>query len=182
VSSEPIDGMNAATGVELPEAPPTAPIRKGRRTLVPSPDAKPFEVYKEPKRSARRERHDVRARARKVRRVIRRFDPWSVLKLSLLFYFCLFVVMMVAGTLLWSLASGTGTITDIEGFIKDVGAFKTFEFEGTKIFRASLLAGLILVIVGSAFNVLLAVLFNLISDLVGGIRVTVLEEEHTGQS
>ena len=46
------------------------------------------------------------------------------------------------------------------------------------IFRASFLAGLILVIAGSAFNVLLAVLFNLISDLVGGIRFTVIEEEN----
>ena len=30
---------------------------------------------------------------------------------------------------------------------------------------------------GTAANVLLAVLFNLISDIVGGIRVTVIEEE-----
>jgi hypothetical protein len=34
-----------------------------------------------------------------------------------------------------------------------------------------------MVIVASGFTVLMAVLFNLISDLVGGIRFTVIEEE-----
>lgn len=131
-----------------------------------------------PRKLSKRERRQLgRLRARKVRRVVRHIDPWSVLRLSLVFYFCLFVVVMVAGTLLYNLAGAAGTISSIESFIKDVGAFKTFSFKGGTIFRASFLAGLILVIAGSAFNVLLTVLFNLISDLVGGVRVTVIEEE-----
>lgn len=131
-----------------------------------------------PHRLSRRERKKLgRLRARKVHRVVRHVDPWSVLRLSLLFYLCLFVVVMVAGTLLYNVAGAAGTIESIESFIKDIGAFKTFSFKGGTIFRASLLAGLILVIAGSAFNVLLAVLFNLISDLVGGVRITVIEEE-----
>lgn len=116
-------------------------------------------------------------RARKVRRTIRHVDPWSVLKLSLVFYFCLFVIVMVAGTILWNIASAAGTIGSVENFFKDIGVLDTFNFQGGTIFRATFLAGLILVIAGAAFNVLLAVLFNLISDLVGGIRVTVIEEE-----
>ena len=135
-------------------------------------------VHDAPKKLSRRERKKLgRLRARKVRRVVRHVDPWSVLRLSLVFYFCLFVIVMVAGTLLYNLAGAAGTISSIESFIKDIGAFKTFSFKGGTIFRASLLAGLILVIAGSAFNVLLAVLFNLISDLVGGVRITVIEEE-----
>lgn len=131
-----------------------------------------------PRRLSKRERRKLgRLRARKVHRVVRHIDPWSVLRLSLLFYFCLFVVVMVAGTLLYNLAGAAGTINSIESFIKDIGAFKTFSFKGGTIFRASLLAGLILVIAGTAFNVLLTVLFNLISDLVGGVRVTMIEEE-----
>jgi hypothetical protein len=131
-----------------------------------------------PKALTTRERRQLgRLRARKVKRIVRHIDPWSVLKLSLLFYACLFVVVMVAGTVLWNLAGAAGTIASIESFIKDIGAFKTFTFKGTTIFRASFLAGLILVIAGSALNVLLTVLFNLISDLVGGIRISVIEEE-----
>ena len=73
-----------------------------------------------------------RLRARKVRRVIRHFDPWSVLKVSLVFYFCLFVVLMVAGVVLWNLAAAAGTISDIESFFKDAGAFQTFSFDGSR--------------------------------------------------
>jgi hypothetical protein len=131
-----------------------------------------------PQKLTRRERRQLtRLRARKVRRVIRHLDPWSVLKVSLLFYFCLFIVLMVAGVVLWNVAAAAGTISDIEGFFKDAGAFQSFSFDGFTIFRASVLIGLILVIAGTGINVLLAVLFNLISDLVGGVRVTVIEEE-----
>jgi hypothetical protein len=100
-----------------------------------------------------------------------------VLKLSLLFYACVCIVVLVAGVLLWNLASAAGTTDDIEGFIKELFSFESYEFDGPKIFRASALIGGILVIAGTAFNVLIAVLFNLISDLVGGLRVTVIEEE-----
>ena len=61
--------------------------------------------------------------------------------------------------------------------MKDLFAEKSFHFDGLKIFRASFLGGLIMVIAGSGLNVLLCTLFNLISDLVGGVRVTVIEEE-----
>ncbi|HEX4822141.1 MAG TPA: DUF3566 domain-containing protein [Acidimicrobiales bacterium] len=150
----------------------------GDPALAPVEPEAPEVAHAAPHKLSRRERKKLgRLRARKVHRVVRHIDPWSVLRLSLLFYFCLFVVVMVAGTLLYNVAGAAGTIGSIESFIKDIGAFKTFSFKGGTIFRASLLAGLILVIAGSAFNVLLTVLFNLISDLVGGVRVTVIEEE-----
>ena len=39
------------------------------------------------------------------------------------------------------------------------------------------MGGLILAIAGSTLNVLMVLLFNLISDLTGGLRVTMIEEE-----
>lgn len=116
-------------------------------------------------------------RARRVQRVVRHVDAWSVLKLSLLFYLCLFIVVMVAGIILWNLAAAIGTIDDIEKLVTELGLFESFEFEPDKLLRASLLGGLILVIVGAGFNVLVVAMFNLISDLIGGIRITVIEEE-----
>lgn len=130
-----------------------------------------------PKPTRRQRKAMGRMRARKVRRVLRHVDPWAVLKVSLLFNLCLFIIVMVAGTMLWNLASAAGTIADIESFIEDLGAFETFAFEAGQIFRACLFGGLVLVVAGTGVTVLLAVLFNLISDLVGGIRVTVIEEE-----
>ena len=43
--------------------------------------------------------------------------------------------------------------------------------------RIFFLGGLILVVGGTALTVVLVVLFNLISDLTGGIRFTMIEEE-----
>jgi hypothetical protein len=185
-------GVTAASEPPLPsslfDGPDTEPTTPGngqgvvsapkRHRFVPEDDLSLVAKHDKPHELTKRERRQLgRLRARKVKRIVRHIDPWSVLKLSLLFYACLFVVFMVAGTLLWNLAGAAGTIASIESFIKDIGAFKTFSFSGVTIFRASLLAGLILVIAGSGLNVLLTVLFNLISDLVGGVRISVIEEE-----
>ena len=131
-----------------------------------------------PPRPTYRDRRTAgRLRARKVRRLVRHIEPWSVLKISLIFYFCLWVVFLIAGVILWSLAVGSGTIDNLESFIEKLLALDSFEFKGDQIFRASALGGLVLVVAGSGFTVLVAVLFNLISDVTGGMRITVVEEE-----
>jgi len=118
-----------------------------------------------------------RLRARKVRRLVRHIEPWSVLKVGLLFNFCMWVVTMVAGVLLWNAAETAGTISDIEQFATEIFALEEFAFEGEQIFRAVALGGLVVAVAGTGFLVLIAILLNLISDLTGGIRVTVVEEE-----
>jgi hypothetical protein len=118
-----------------------------------------------------------RPRVRKVTRIVRRVDAWGVFKISIIFYVILYIILLVAGVLLWNLANTTGTVANVEGFARDLFGLKTFEFDGEKLFRASWVLGAILVVAGTGLNVTLAVLFNLISDLVGGVRVTVLEEE-----
>ncbi len=118
-----------------------------------------------------------RLRARKVRRLVRHIEPWSVLKVGLLFNFCMWVVLMVAGVLLWNAAETAGTISDIEQFAEEIFALEEFAFEGEQIFRAVALGSLVLAVAGTGFMVLVAILLNLISDLTGGIRVTVVEEE-----
>jgi hypothetical protein len=120
---------------------------------------------------------NVRYEARKVRRLVRHVEPWSVLKISLLFYFCIWIILLVAGTLLWRVADGSGMIDNIEKFIKEIFALKSFSFEAERIFRIYAVGGLVTVVAATGFTVLLAVLFNLISDLTGGVRVTVVEEE-----
>lgn len=151
-------------------APPVAPT---------APAEQPIPRRGAPQRrpSAIDRRAAGRLRARKVRRLIRHVEPWSVLKISLLFYFCLWAIMLISGVLLWSAATGSGTIDNIETFIRELFALQTFEFDADQIFRASAVGGLVLVVAATGFNVLMAVLFNLISDLTGGIRVTVIEEE-----
>jgi hypothetical protein len=122
-------------------------------------------------------RSSRRLRARRVKRLVRHIEPWSVLKLALIFYFCLWVIMLVAGAILWRVAVSSGMIDNIEGFIASLFVLDNFKFNGDELFRAYAIGGLLMVLVATGFTVLATVLFNLISDLIGGVRVTVIQEE-----
>lgn len=115
-------------------------------------------------------------RIRRVTRIIRDIDPWSVFKVGLVFHFVAYLIMLVALVLLWSVASATGTIDNIQQFMKSFG-WESFEFKGGQLFVNVMILGLLGVVLATALWVLAATVFNLITDLVGGIRVTVLEEE-----
>ena len=117
-----------------------------------------------------------RPRVRRVSRVIRDIDPWSVFKVGLVFHLVLYFVVLISLVLLWNVAQSTGTIENIENFMESFG-WETFSFEGGALFKNLSIFGLFMVILFTGFWVLIATIFNLITDLVGGIRVTVLEEE-----
>lgn len=118
-----------------------------------------------------------RLEARKVRRVVRHIDPWSVLTFSVLFHLCVFAALLLASVLVWNVAQEAGTIENLENFILELGDYETFDIDGEAIFRAALAIAGIFTLAASVLMVLLTVMFNLLSDLIGGIRVTVIEEE-----
>jgi hypothetical protein len=120
------------------------------------------------------------AQGRRVRRVIRKIDPWTVLRFSVLFYASMLLVVLVAGTLLWIAAEAMGVIDNVENFVRELFALEQYRIKGFQLFTASLVGGLVLVIIGTGTNVLMAVVYNLTSDVVGGVEVTVLEEEPSG--
>lgn len=117
-----------------------------------------------------------RRRVRRVVRTVRDVDAWSVAKVGAVFHLALWLVVMVTGLLLWNVASATGTIDNIENFLESFG-WESFTFDGSQLFRSSAILGLFLAGLGTALWVVGAIVFNLITELVGGIRVTVLEEE-----
>ncbi|MBK9179909.1 MAG: DUF3566 domain-containing protein [Acidimicrobiales bacterium] len=156
---------------------PRGPAAAARPATVPVPVPVPVPTGPGAPATGRSSKRSVRVRARRVHRVVRRVDPWSVLKLSLVFFVCLDVVVIVAGVLLWSVAVSTDTIDNLESFIQELFALDRFQFDGRQIFRAAVGGSAVLVLAGTAATVVLTVLFNLISDLVGGVRVTVVEEE-----
>ena len=115
-------------------------------------------------------------RVRRVTRVVRDIDVWSVFKVAAVVHAALYVVLLVTGLLLWNVASATGTIDNVEQFMQSFG-WDSFSFKGGQLFVSGATAGLFLIILGTGIWVLLAVVFNLVTELVGGVRVTVLEEE-----
>ncbi len=116
---------------------------------------------------------------RRVRLVIRRVEPWTVLKFSVLLYLTMYLVILVAGFVLWAAASATGVRHNVEKFIGDLIASDNFTLLGATVAKASVLGGALLVAMGTGANVLLTVLYNLIADVVGG--VVVLFEERPGR-
>ena len=115
-------------------------------------------------------------RVRRVTRVIREIDPWSAFKVGLAFHLVVYFTVLIASVLLWSVASATGTIDNIERFLMSFG-WESFQFHGWTLLLNETLLGLLLVALLTIVWVLGATMFNLITDLVGGIRVSVLEEE-----
>jgi hypothetical protein len=78
--------------------------------------------------------------------------------------------------LLWNVAYATGTIDNIERGMESTG-WEVFELDGGEIFHNAWIGGLFAAVGLTGLAVLVATLFNLITDLVGGVRLTVLEEE-----
>ena len=116
-------------------------------------------------------------RVRRVRRLVRHVEPWSVLKVCLVLYLCVWGLLVIATKMLWSAADEAGTIAKIESFVEELFALESFEFDSAQIFRIFVLGGLVVVVGGIGITVVLTVLFNLISDLTGGVRFTMIEEE-----
>lgn len=127
-----------------------------------------------PSKAVRRPRE--RRRARRVTRVIRRIDLWSVLKLALVLYTCLYVATLAALVTLWAAAYSTGLVENLQSFLGDVG-LDNFRFYGDQMFRACAAIGAVLVLAGTLITVLTVALINLISELTGGIRIVIIEEE-----
>jgi hypothetical protein len=136
-------------------------------------------------RTARPRTRGVRTRpvpvARQARPVVRRkvmvrhVDPWSVLKLSLIFYFCLLLIVVLALAVFWSVINRLGVVDQALGFLLELNVEMTIN--AGNIGRAIFLIGLLNVALFSAVNVFLAFLYNLVSDLLGGLRVTLAEED-----
>lgn len=106
------------------------------------------------------------------RAVIERVDPLSVVRVSLAFYVCLYVLGLAVGVVLWLAARAAGVVGNVESFIGDLFALEGFHFVAWRLLRAAALAGAAFVVLATAANLAAALAYNLISRLVGGVVVT----------
>ena len=112
--------------------------------------------------------------------------PLSVLKFSLLFYLCVMLIVLFAMVIVYGVLSAAGAIESLEkvlGYIFGTGTTSTggaepIEIDGGAVFMWGLFGGLVFVAVWSAINVFVAMLYNLISDIIGGVEVTLAEKPH----
>lgn len=154
----------ARTGTASPEVavrtvdrPPTAPVGSRSATPTPAPVVAP-DAKVVPARALRTEVQ-----------VVRKVRPWSVWKLTLAFAISMVAVLATAGVVLWALATSLGVLDNVEGLVEDMG-FDKFRFDGGAMLRSLVLGGLIVAVAASVMASILAVMFNVLSDLTGGIE------------
>jgi hypothetical protein len=117
-----------------------------------------------------------RRQGRRVRRTVRRIDLWSVLKLAIVLYTCLYAAVMATLALVWGLAYSSGQIEKVQSFMSDVG-LDNYRFYGDQMWRACAMIGAVGVLAATVITVLTAALVNVISETTGGIRFVVIEED-----
>jgi hypothetical protein len=238
--SEPPGGAPRSWSPESWSDQPTRREPERREPPRREPSDRPSEGRR---RLARTLRSGNPPRGRRVRRTLRHVDPWSVLKLALLFNTAIFMIVCVASALLWGGARASGTLDNLESFITSFGfgncegdpnaavtpssttssslvssdasvsqfgngASTTtepdsssetlperatgsndddcppgehlvggFQFEDIRVFEVFAFGGVVLVLASTGATVVMALLFNLMSDLTGGVQVWVVEEE-----
>lgn len=112
---------------------------------------------------------------RRSRLVLRRLDPWSVLKFSLLFYFCMLLVGLLMFAVVWFVLVNMGVFESVTKF---AGNFNLdVKFPAGTVFKYYILLGLLGVVLWSVATVLVTLLFNLVNDITGGIEVVLAERE-----
>ncbi|MGH9000992.1 MAG: DUF3566 domain-containing protein [Acidimicrobiia bacterium] len=109
--------------------------------------------------------------------VLRRIELWSALKVSLLLYLSVLAGLLLVGVGLWTLGRQTGTIGNLESLIEDLYAAESYRFDGAKILKVSAVLGPIVAVVASLATVVGVALFNGVSRMSGGVRVTMADLE-----
>lgn len=122
------------------------------------------------------------ATVRRVRRIIRKIDPWTVLKVSAVLYAVGSVALVLGVVIFWSVIDNAGIPDALTDFMVQI----TLIEEGTEpfanseqFFRFAVFGSIVWWVMSTGITTLTAVMYNLVTDVVGGLEVVVLEE-HLG--
>ena len=120
-------------------------------------------------------------RVNRVRRIIRKIDPWTVLKVTLVLNFIVSLTVVLGLSILWVLLVYAVVPQGLEDIARRlalldqdaslVGNIETLFTSVVSLAAVYMLTQTALATIGAFF-------YNLVSDLVGGIEVVVLEESH----
>lgn len=100
-----------------------------------------------------------------------------MLKLALLVSLCMWLILMIASVILWTVARNAGTIESIEDLVNSSLSLQDWTLDGEFIFRQFGVISLLLALGFTAAAVVATLVFNLVSDIIGGVWISVIEEE-----
>lgn len=187
------------TGTAVPEQPTARVEKPAERTEIVRPETNPAELPDlsgvnqppvrrdrpaDPRPSVSSPRVQVAPRpAGPVRASlqVRHIDPWSALKVSSLLSVALFFVWMIAVAFLYLVLGGMGVWSKLNSNVGDLltstsGGGGELVSSGT-IFGGAALIGLVNIVLLTAMATIGAFIYNLSTDIVGGIEVTLADRD-----
>ena len=120
-------------------------------------------------------------RVNRVRRIIRKIDPWTVLKVTLVLNFVVALTVVLGFSIMWVLLVNAGVPQGLEDIARrlallDQDASLVGNIE--PLFTGLVSLAAVYMLTQTAIATVGAFFYNLVSDLGGGIEVVVLEESH----
>ncbi len=113
---------------------------------------------------------------------LKRLDPWSVLKISLVLSVCGFLVWLVAVGVLYGVLAGMGVWDQINGTYSDLTSannpqLNTQLISGGRVFGVAFVIGLVNIVLMTALATVGSLVYNVAADFVGGVEVTLSEPD-----
>jgi hypothetical protein len=138
-------------------------------------------------RSARTSGTGAAARGpRRARLNLKRIDPWSVMKFSFAVSVVLFIVVVVATSVLYLALDAMGVWTEVNNSLKELvnasggpdgSSSGGFRITAWGVIGTSMLIGAVNVVLFTALATLGAFIYNVCADLVGGVELTLAERD-----
>lgn len=117
---------------------------------------------------------------RRVDLTLTRIDPWSVLKIGFLLAVAVGIITVVATILLWFVLDSMNVFGSIEDFLIEIGAQSFLDLleyvRLPRVISYATILGVANVVIFTALATLMGLLYNLTAMLVGGIRVSLMDE------
>lgn len=181
----------APTGAQqAASAPSASPLPGERQAQQASGPYHPPQAYQTPapESAVRRPRTGAGARTtprtRKARLRVAKADPWSVMKVSFLLSIALGICTIVASAVLWMVMDAMGVFSTVGGTISEAtGSNESNGFDLQSflslphVLMFTSIIAVIDVVLATALATLGAFIYNLSAGFVGGVELTLAEDE-----
>ena len=123
---------------------------------------------------------------RRARLNLKRIDPWSVMKFSFAVSVVLFIVVVVATSVLYLALDAMGVWEEVNNSLKELvsasggtdgSSSGGFRITAWGVIGTSMLIGAVNVVLFTALATLGAFIYNVCADLVGGVELTLAERD-----